>query len=270
MPADAVGAISPQLCTQCRRTGIPRQRGVEMSVLSLRASENSSVVRIQYPISIGKPTYWSEIAIVQLRAMGTNHDEDDSAASRGLLQRLLSPGSFRLAHRQGDDTTTSRQASGDDNDSNVEASAPGIQDNDEDDSEDEDYDREYSYWGRPFARTPKWFPPVTVPQEEGLKLLMSGEFGRIGVDARSRRGSANFSKAILSSRSKLRQTPKQDISNVRAVYVLEIFCLIFAGHHPEHHWYGCRVTDGQHILWSILCRFVRALGFTCSVPYPCC
>ncbi|KAF8481816.1 WD40-repeat-containing domain protein [Russula ochroleuca] len=72
---------------------------------------------------------------------------------------------------------------------------------------------EYSYWGRPFAKTPKWFPPVTAPQEAGLKLLMGGEFGRIGVDARSRSGSANFSRAILSSRSKLRQTPKQDITN---------------------------------------------------------
>ena len=159
--------------------------------------------------------------------MGTNHDGEDSAASRGLLQRLLSPGSFRLAHRQGDDAPSSRRASGDDNDSIVQdsLSTPGIQDNDEDENEneDEDYDMEYSYWGRPFARTPKWFPPVTAPQEAGLKLLMSGEFGRIGVDARSRKGSSNFSKAILSSRSKLRQTPKQDITNVRAVFVLENF-----------------------------------------------
>jgi WD repeat-containing protein 23 len=146
--------------------------------------------------------------------MGTNPDGEDSATSRGLLQRLLSPGSFRLAHRQGDDSTTSRRASGDDNDSIVEDdSAPGIQDNDEDENEDEDFDMEYSYWGRPFAKTPKWFPPVTAPQEAGLKLLMGGEFGRIGVDARSRSGSANFSRAILSSRSKLRQTPKQDITN---------------------------------------------------------
>jgi hypothetical protein len=153
--------------------------------------------------------------------MGTNPDGEDSATSRGLLQRLLSPGSFRLAHRQGDDSTTSRRASGDDNDSIVEDdSAPGIQDNDEDENEDEDFDMEYSYWGRPFAKTPKWFPPVTAPQEAGLKLLMGGEFGRIGVDARSRSGSANFSRAILSSRSKLRQTPKQDITNVRAVLCL--------------------------------------------------
>jgi hypothetical protein len=147
--------------------------------------------------------------------MGTTHVEEDNVSSRGLLQRLLSPGSYRLARFQGEDSTSSPRASGDDNDSTVEDSRPEIQDND--DSDDEDYEMEYS-WGRPFARTPKWFPPVTTPQEAGTKLLMGGEFGRIGVETRSRNGSANFSRAILSSRSKLRPTPKQDIANVRVLY----------------------------------------------------
>jgi WD repeat-containing protein 23 len=112
------------------------------------------------------------------------------------------------------------------NDPNTEDGEPGNQDSEHDDDDDDDDDDEpdYGYWGRPPARTPKWFAPVTAPQEAGLKLLMGGEFGRIGVEARSRKGSANFSKAILSRRSKLRQTPKQDITNVRAVYALEI-CL---------------------------------------------
>ena len=147
--------------------------------------------------------------------MGTTYVGEDNTSNRGLLQRLLSPGSFRLARSQGYDSTTSP---GDDNDSTVEDSGPGIQDNDDED--DEDYEMEYSYWGRSFARTPKWFPPVTTPQEAGAKLLMGGEFGRIGVEARSRKGSANFSKAILSSRSKLRQTPKHDITNVRILCAL--------------------------------------------------
>ena len=150
--------------------------------------------------------------------MGTTHAEEDNISSQGLLQRLLSPGSFRLTRLQGEDSTSSPRASGDDNDSTVEDSGPGTQDNDDED--DEDYEMEYSYWGRPFARTPKWFPPVTTPQEAGTKLLMGGEFGRIGVETRSRKGSANFSKAILSSRSKLRPTPRQDITNVRVLYTL--------------------------------------------------
>jgi len=150
--------------------------------------------------------------------MGTTHVGEDNASSQGLLQRLLSPGSFRLARLPGDDSTTPPRGSGDDNDSTVEDSGPGIPDNDDED--DEDYEMEYSYWGRSFAKTPKWFPPVTAPQKAGASLLMGGEFGRIGVETRSRKGSANFSKAILSSRSKLRQTPKQDITNVRVLYAL--------------------------------------------------
>lgn len=149
--------------------------------------------------------------------MGTTQVGEGNAPSQGLLQRLLSPGSFRLGRLPGDDSTTSPRAGGDDNDSTVEDSGLGIQDNDDEDDEDE---MEYSYWGRSIARTPKWFPPVTTPQRAGAELLMGGEFGRIGVEARSRKGSANFSKAILSSRSKLRPTPKQDITNVRVLYAL--------------------------------------------------
>jgi len=157
---------------------------------------------------------------VQIRARGTTHVGEDNASSQGLLQRLLSPGSFRLARMQGDDSTSSLRASRDDNDSIVEDSGPGIQDNDDDDDDDDDYEMEYSYWGRPFAKTPKWFTPMTAPQEPGVKLLMSGEFGRVGAQTGARKGSANFSKAILSGRSKLRQTPKQDITNVRVLYAL--------------------------------------------------
>lgn len=91
-----------------------------------------------------------------------------------------------------------------------------------DDEGEDDNDLEPSYWGRPPARTPTWFPLVTEPHEAGLKLLMGGEFGRIGVEARSWKGGSDISKAILSRRSQLRQTPKQDIANVCALYSLWI------------------------------------------------
>ncbi|KAH9964194.1 WD40-repeat-containing domain protein [Russula dissimulans] len=106
-----------------------------------------------------------------------------------------------------DGSTTSWSVDDDDDNPSLESGEPGNQDNDDDE------EVEFSYWGRPHARTPKWFPPVTEPQEEGVKLLMGGEFGRIRVESRSRIGIGNISKAILSRRSKLRQTPKQDISN---------------------------------------------------------
>jgi len=122
-------------------------------------------------------------------------------------------GSLRLLRMTGDDFATSRRSGEDDNDPNIEDGERGGPNNDEGEYED---DLEPSYWGRPHARTPKWFPPVTTPQEAGLKLLMGGEFGRVGVETQSWKGIADISKAILSRRSKLRQTPKQDIANVRA------------------------------------------------------
>ncbi len=45
---------------------------------------------------------------------------------------------------QGDDSTSSLRASRDDNDSIVEDSGPGIQDNDDDDDDDDDYEMEYA------------------------------------------------------------------------------------------------------------------------------
>jgi WD repeat-containing protein 23 len=194
--------------SQTERSGDERPETVSIGEI-LRSTYSRSHRSIRHLLS--------EIAIVQIRAMGTDHVGEDNATSpgQGLLQRLLSPGSFRLSRVQGDRPTTPRRAS---EDSSVEDGDPGIRDNDEE--EEEDYEMEYSYWGRPFARTPKWFPAVTAPQEAGLKLLMGGEFGRVGVESRSRKGSANFSKAILSSRSKLRQTPRQDITNVRGAYML--------------------------------------------------
>ena len=172
-------------------------------------------MRTKYPID-RNVTYQFEIAIVQIRAMGTDHAGEDNV-SRGLLQRLLSPGSFRPSRGQGDHPTASPRASGEENDS-IDDDVRESQDNDDD----EDYEMEYSPWGRPYAQTPRWFSPVTEPQEAGIRLLMGGEFGRIGVEAQSRKGSASFSKAILSSRSELRPTPRQDIANVRAGYMFEI------------------------------------------------
>ena len=205
----AIPPMSHNRNSQTERSGDERPDTV--SIGELLRSTHSTI-----PHRSIRHLYWSEIAIVQIRAStGTDVGDDDNATSQGLLRRLLSPGSFRRAHVQGDQSTTSPRASRDDDDLIVEDSGSEIQDNDDDYNEDRDM--EYSYWGRPFARTPKWFSPVTAPQEAGLRLLMGGEFGRVGVEARSRKGGANFSKTILSSRSKLRQTPKQDITNVCAL-----------------------------------------------------
>lgn len=120
-----------------------------------------------------------------------------------------------------------------DNDMSIEESQ-----SDSHDEHDEYDDLAYGYWRRPPSKTPKWFPSVTGPQDAGLELLRSGEFGRIGIEARSRKGSASFAKAILSRRSKLRQTPKQDIANVQAIHSLGISLMVSVGYHSELQWYG--------------------------------
>ena len=97
------------------------------------------------------------------------------------------------------------------------------QDDDEDDDDEEDEEEEQNiYWRQPHAKTPKWFPPVTAPQEAGKRLLVSGEFGRIGVETRFRNGGTSFAKAIASRQIRLRQTPMQDVTNVSGVYVLGV------------------------------------------------
>jgi hypothetical protein len=138
----------------------------------------------------------------------------------------------------GSDPSASRP--GNDNNLSIDASEVGNRDDDESEEDDE---MEYGYGRRSHARTPRWFTPVTAPQEAGLKLLMSGEFGRTGVEARSRKGSSSFAKAILSRRSRLRQTPKQEIANVCAMNTLDITLTVKPGYHSEHQWYGCCVTQ---------------------------
>ena len=165
------------------------------------------------------PSYRFEIAIVQIRALRGHQpgDGEDDTTSQSLFGRILSDGPFRLVRMPGDRSTASQP--GNNNSLSIEDNELGSRDGDEDDEDDE---IAYSYRHRPCAKIPKWLQPVTAPQEAGLKLLRSGEFGRTGVEAQSRKGSASFAKAILSRQSKLRQTPKQDIANVRVMYVLDV------------------------------------------------
>lgn len=107
-----------------------------------------------------------------------------------------------------------------DNVRNVEESDLTQDDDDDDDEEEEE--EQNIYWRQPHAKTPKWFSPVTAPQEAGKRLLVSGEFGRIGVETRFRNGGTSFAKAIASRQIKLRQTPMQDVTNVSSVYVLGV------------------------------------------------
>ena len=158
---------------------------------------------------------------MQLHAFGARQGEDSDESARQLLHQSLSSGSLRLVRLSAGDSAAAHPQ---DSASGGEDRNLYIRDNDEDEDEgEEDEDEEemqLSYWHPPYAKTPKWFPPVTTPQEEGKRLLVSGEFGRIGFESRSRHGDSSFAKAILSRQTKLRQTPMQDVTNVSRVHIL--------------------------------------------------
>ncbi|KAF8265761.1 WD40-repeat-containing domain protein [Lactarius quietus] len=135
---------------------------------------------------------------------------------------------------------------------------PRIQDDDEDDDDEEEEEEEIqiSYWRRPHAKTPKWFPPVTTPQEAGKRLLVSGEFGRIGVETRSRNGGTSFAKAIVSRQIKLRQTPMQDprtqaiVPNTNGTAVASLTDNIYCGQYSadsSFYYTCCKVDFRMHV-----------------------
>lgn len=87
-------------------------------------------------------------------------------------------------------------------------------DEDEDDDEAEDVDIEG--YIPPRASAHQWYPPVTEPQKAGLELLETGDFGRVGVKARSRRNSHNISKTVLHKFYRpLPLTSREDLHSVR-------------------------------------------------------
>ena len=72
------------------------------------------------------------------------------------------------------------------------------EDHDEDEGDDDDDGDEPSYdtsFHRPMYR---WFPPHTEPQNEGVELLLSGDFGRVGLKANAERKNLNITRSLLS------------------------------------------------------------------------
>jgi WD repeat-containing protein 23 len=62
--------------------------------------------------------------------------------------------------------------------------------------EEEDADDEEEYLDGTYRRSQQWFPPVTDPQQAGLDLMMSGQFGRVGRKTCSRHRQGNIAKLI--------------------------------------------------------------------------
>lgn len=81
------------------------------------------------------------------------------------------------------------------------------------DDDDDDYQDEYTDSSPQVIH--KWFPEVTEPQEAGLELLKSGDFGRVGDKLRSRRSDINIAKFIYKRPMQLKPVPsKEDYASV--------------------------------------------------------
>ncbi|KAI0727844.1 WD40-repeat-containing domain protein [Fomitopsis betulina] len=85
--------------------------------------------------------------------------------------------------------------------------------NDEDDADD-DEDGYFNHYGHSvkWDRSEDWYYPVTKPTKEGLKLLMSGEFGRLTHQLKSRKLDNNIAKVTLDRGTRIRPSFKEDMA----------------------------------------------------------
>lgn len=89
----------------------------------------------------------------------------------------------------------------------------GDQDEEDDDTGNDEYSTT-SHWNR------QWYPPHIEPQQRGVELLMSGEFGRVGNKLRSVKGSRNVSRLLLDRSCDPRGTlSREELSSVRSIYL---------------------------------------------------
>ncbi|KAI0275309.1 WD40-repeat-containing domain protein [Gloeopeniophorella convolvens] len=148
---------------------------------------------------------------MQIHTLEAQQNGETDGSSAAILERLLSAESFRLVRMSGDASTGSGPGNVDQNGRANNRAGEDEQVDEEDDDDDDDND--FSYYRRRRVKTPKWFPAVKEPQEAGMRLLMSGEFGRVRSESRRQGQNVSITKAILASQSRFRQTPMQDITN---------------------------------------------------------
>ncbi|KAG9314168.1 WD40-repeat-containing domain protein [Chiua virens] len=90
----------------------------------------------------------------------------------------------------------------------LRTSGPPRRDQEEDD-EDEDNDED-EYYGASSDWNRQWFPSHTEPQQKGVELLMSGEFGCVGNTLRSNKGNRNVSRSLLDRSCRSRGTVSRE------------------------------------------------------------
>lgn len=108
------------------------------------------------------------------------------------------------------------------------------QDDEEEDEgevyEDDDGD-DWVYESRTHGRPP-WYEEVTEPVKEGVELLYSGDFGRVGHKSRSQRKVASIAKRVLSQSSiAVPVSYREELASVRADHLGIVPYSGFANHY---------------------------------------
>ncbi|KAG5352432.1 hypothetical protein C0989_002334 [Termitomyces sp. Mn162] len=83
-------------------------------------------------------------------------------------------------------------------------------DGEEDDYDDEDDDDDYHALFNTSSRTSWKGPETTEPQKEGVELLNSGDFGRVGNKAQKRRNKTNIANIILNRTRRIRPVSNKE------------------------------------------------------------
>ncbi|KAG5647678.1 hypothetical protein DXG03_008401 [Asterophora parasitica] len=136
-----------------------------------------------------------------------------------------------------------------------QAGAFAYGDEDEEDEEEEDEDDDYYSAFRAAAREPWTGPVITEPQQAGLELLNSGDFGRVGHKFRTRRSDFNVAKFILNRTKRPQLTPhKEDyaanlIPNSNGTVVADYDANIYTGQYSadSSFYYTCSQDFRLHV-----------------------
>lgn len=132
-------------------------------------------------------------------------------------------------------------------------------DNDEDyvDEEEEEEEEESTYYGSQQRTPQQWFPPIKEPQEAGTKLLLSGEYGRMGARVGSTDARVDITRLLRERGTRARPSNyKEDVTSVSylILYLLLNRTYFDPAPHTEYQRNCGRFITSQYIFRPIFCR----------------
>lgn len=145
---------------------------------------------------------------------------DSSTSSRmslSLLQMLFSQ-PVRVIQQSGNSTVSASHRH--QTRAQAQRAAP-ISDDEEEEDDDPEDNFYYGWYRRPDSAPHKrWYEPVVEPQDTGVELIASGEYGRVAPKLNARHGVRNVAKMLNTRGTRTRRTYKEDYTSVSFCPVL--------------------------------------------------